>query len=48
MFEEFPKMIPVNPVFYLKGNNYLMEILFLIKHPIKFKKVLNQMKKRQK
>ena len=46
MFEEFPKMIPVNPVFYLKGNNYLMEILFLIKHPIKFKKVLNQMKKR--
>ena len=39
-------MIPVNPVFYLKGNNYLMEILFLIKHPIKFKKVLTQMKKR--
>ncbi|WP_010521063.1 hypothetical protein [Aquimarina agarivorans] len=31
LFFEEPKMIAVNPVFFLKGNNYLMESLFLIK-----------------
>ncbi len=31
LFYESPKMIEVNPVFFLKGNNYLMESLFLIK-----------------
>jgi tetratricopeptide (TPR) repeat protein len=43
MFEEFPQMIYVHPVFYLRGNNYLMESLNLIKHPVKFKRTLNQM-----
>lgn len=42
-FEENPGMIAVNPVFYLKGNNYLMESLILIKYPEKFNEVLNQM-----
>ncbi len=30
LFWNEPKMIAVNPVFFLKGNNYLMETLFLI------------------
>ena len=36
-------MISIHPVFYLKGNNYLMESLALIKYPSKFKDVLKQM-----
>lgn len=43
MFEESPSMISIHPVFYLKGNNYLMESLALIKYPSKFKDVLKQM-----
>lgn len=31
LFYDTPKMIALNPVFFLKGNNYLMESLFLIK-----------------
>ena len=46
MFEENPQMIPLHPVFYLKGNNYLMESLSLIKYPVKFKSVLNLMYQR--
>jgi tetratricopeptide (TPR) repeat protein len=36
-------MIAIHPVFYLKGNNYLMESLTLIKYPSKFYAVLQQM-----
>ncbi len=43
MFDESPSMIAIHPVFYLKGNNYLMESLALIKYPSKFKEVLQQM-----
>jgi hypothetical protein len=43
MFEENPSMIAIHPVFYLKGNNYLMESLALIKYPSKFKVTLQQM-----
>ena len=43
MFDESPSMIAIHPVFYLKGNNYLMESLALIKYPSKFKVVLQQM-----
>ncbi len=43
MFEESPAMIAIHPVFYLKGNNYLMESLALIKYPSKFKLTLKQM-----
>ena len=43
MFEESPAMISIHPVFYLKGNNYLMESLALIKYPSKFKETLKQM-----
>tara|TARA_B100000686_G_scaffold355039_2_gene469316 strand:- start:4028 stop:5599 length:1572 start_codon:yes stop_codon:yes gene_type:complete len=43
MFEKEPKMISIHPVFYLKGNNYLLESLNLIKHPEKFKLILNKL-----
>ncbi len=44
MFEDSnPAMIAIHPVFYLKGNNYLMESLTLIKYPSKFNAVLQQM-----
>lgn len=40
LFEEQPEMKIENPVFYLKGINYLLESLFLIKHKTKFNQVL--------
>ncbi len=43
LFDEKPEMIPLNPVFYLQGNNYLMESLSLIKYPEKFRSVLKKM-----
>ena len=43
MFDENPDMICIHPVFYLKGNNFLMESLALIKYPEKFKRTLKKM-----
>ena len=43
MFEKMPKMISIHPVFYLKGNNFLLESLTLIKYPEKFKLTLSKM-----
>ena len=43
MFEKTPDMINIHPVFYLKGTNYLLEALALIKHPSKFKITLNKL-----
>lgn len=43
LFEQRPEMISLNPVFFLRGNNYLLESLALIKYPEKFKEVLNKM-----
>ncbi|MBB12941.1 MAG: hypothetical protein CMC78_02095 [Flavobacteriaceae bacterium] len=43
MFDENPDMICIHPVFYLKGNNFLMESLALIKYPGKFKQTLKKM-----
>lgn len=42
LFKAYPRMIEINPVFYLKGNHYLLESLFYIKHEVKFKHVLLQ------
>lgn len=36
LFEEYPEMKKQHSVFYLKGVNYLLEALFLIKHKTKF------------
>ena len=35
-------MISLNPVFFLRGYQYLLEALFFIKHHQKFKSALNQ------
>ena len=43
LFEENPQMKIHNPVFYLKGVNYLLESLYLIKHKTKFNKVLKKL-----
>jgi len=40
LFYDNPKMKKNNPVFYLKGINYLLEALFLIQHVSKFKTTL--------
>lgn len=36
-------MIYLNPVFYLKGNHYLLESLFLLRHHSKFESSLHQL-----
>lgn len=40
LFEEYPKMVNLNPVFFLKGNNYLLESLFFISNKAKFEEKL--------
>jgi hypothetical protein len=45
LFDENPEMKKVNPVFYLKGVNYLLESLFIIQRIKKFKSVLLSFKK---
>ncbi len=40
LFDQYPKMKKVNPVFYLKGYNYLLESLFMLKYTKRFKEVL--------
>ncbi len=40
LFYNNPKMKKNNPVFYLKGINYLLESLFLIQHVSKFRSTL--------
>ena len=40
LFDQYPKMKKVNPVFYLKGYNYLLESLFMLKYTKKFKEIL--------
>ncbi len=43
LFYENKEMIYLNPVFYLKGNHYLLESLFFVKYPSQFKEVLEKM-----
>lgn len=42
LFEQHPNMINLNPVFFLKGNNYLLEALFFIGNKPKFVKKLQE------
>ena len=44
LFYENPSMINLNPVFFLKGNNYLLESLFFISNKEKFVKKLEYFK----
>ncbi|WP_347922837.1 hypothetical protein [Pontimicrobium sp. SW4] len=43
LFYENPSMIKLNPVFFLKGNQYLLEALFFIRHYNKFKDTLDNL-----
>lgn len=44
IFNDKPNMKKVNPIFYLKGYNYLLESLFMIKHHKKFRSTLEDLK----
>jgi hypothetical protein len=44
LFDENPGMKIQNPVFYIKGLDYLLEALFFIKHRTKFRTVLENLK----
>ncbi|MEO8774199.1 MAG: hypothetical protein ABI295_04205 [Xanthomarina sp.] len=41
LFHEHPHMISLNPVFFLKGNNYLLEALYFIRKKPRFMKQLH-------
>lgn len=41
LFYEHPNMIHLNPVFFLKGNNYLLESIFYIRKKNKFEEILS-------
>jgi len=43
LFHENSSMIKLNPVFFLRGNQYLLEALFFIKHHDKFKNALESL-----
>jgi len=43
LFYEHPEMMKLNPVFFLRGNQYLLEALFYIRHHNKFKNALNKL-----
>lgn len=44
LFYENPSMINLNPVFFLKGNNYLLESIFFLRNKPKFVNKLNEFK----
>lgn len=43
LFYEHQEMIYLNPVFYLKGNNYLLESLFFVKYSSQFRQTLDRL-----
>lgn len=43
LFNDNPQMIYLNPVWYIKGNTYLLECLYLIKHKSYSEVVLQQL-----
>ncbi|MFK5972689.1 MAG: hypothetical protein QM485_05360 [Flavobacteriaceae bacterium] len=43
LFYENKEMIRLNPVFFLKGNHYLLESLFYVKYASQFKQTLEQL-----
>lgn len=43
LFYDEPHMISLNPVWFLKGKNYLLEALFLMRKPQHFKKNLHKL-----
>lgn len=45
LFYENERMIYLNPVWFLKGNNYLLEALYLLKYRSQFKEYLKKLQK---
>lgn len=45
LFYENREMIRLNPVFFLKGNHYLLESLFFVRYSSQFKETLERMEK---
>lgn len=43
LFTDQKEMVQMHPVFYIKGNNYLLESLFHVKYGTQFKEILNHM-----
>ena len=43
LFYDTPGMIYLNPVFFLKGNNYLLESLFFVKYSTQFRETLDKL-----
>lgn len=43
LFYENKEMINLNPVFFLKGNHYLLESLFFVKYSSQFRQTLDKM-----
>lgn len=43
LFYDHPEMIALNPVFYLKGNHYLLESLFFVKYSSQFRETLDRL-----
>ncbi|MCE2611968.1 hypothetical protein LVD13_03225 [Flavobacteriaceae bacterium D16] len=43
LFNENERMISLHPVFYLKGNHYLLESLFFVKYSTHFRKTLEKL-----
>ncbi len=43
LFYDNEDMIPLNPVFFLKGNHYLLESLFFVKYSSQFRETLKRM-----
>jgi len=43
LFYERPDMIYLNPVFFLKGNHYLLESLFYVKYSSQFRQTLEKL-----
>lgn len=41
LFDAHPYLVPIHPVFYLKGNHYLLECLFYLNRVTLFEKVLS-------
>lgn len=46
LFEQYPEMVRRHPVFYLKGNHYLLESLFLVRYKSSFVSTLEKLERR--
>ncbi|MGV7107516.1 hypothetical protein [Flavobacterium sp. U410] len=42
LFYEYPSMIAINPIWFIKGSNYLLESLYLVNHQTYFKDALTR------